>query len=122
MELHQLLPLFRPQNSAQIINDCNGTNISRGERCNCSFECPAVHGFALDVKESRIESTHGRLLRFSQLSVFTILNLIGAEVLIKIKIATSHCLCAARNISLLSNCVQYISALGFMREQMITSE
>ena len=38
------------------------------------------------------------MLRFSQLSVSTILNLIDAEVLIKIRIATSHCLCGAQNI------------------------
>ena len=34
-------------------------------------------------------SQRGRLLRFSQLFIFTILNLIDAEVLIKIRVATT---------------------------------
>ena len=46
---------------------------------------PAVNGFALDARGSRIESQQGCLLRFNQLSTFTILNLIGTEVLIKIR-------------------------------------
>ena len=72
----------------------------------------------------------GRLfgvLRFSQLSISTIPNLIDAEVLIKIRIATSHCLCDARNIWAMkthpySQTVRYIPALGFMGEQVITLE
>ena len=47
----------------------------------------AVYGFAMDAKGSRIEAQQGRLLRFDQLSISTILNLIGAEVLIKIRIS-----------------------------------
>ena len=38
-----------------------------------------------------VESQQGSLLRLSQLSISLILNLIDAEVLIKIRIATSHC-------------------------------
>ena len=67
-------------------------------KLNERYHSLAVHGFALDTKGSWIESQQGRLLRFSQLSISTILNLIDAEVLNKIRIATSHCLCAAQNI------------------------
>ena len=49
------------------------------------------------------------------------------EVLIKIRIATSHSLCGARNIWTMkthscSQTFRYISTLGFMGEQMIASE
>ena len=49
-------------------------------------------------KDHGLSPSSGCLLRFSQLSTFTILNLINAEVLIKIRITTSHCLCDAQNI------------------------
>ena len=67
------------------------------------------------------------MLRFSQLSISTILNLIDAEVLIKIRVAISHCLCGARNIRTIkthsySQTVRHILALGIMGEQVITSE
>ena len=69
----------------------------------------------------------GWLVRFSQLSIFTILNLINVEVLIKIRIATSHCLCDAWNIWAAKThpyhwTVRCIPALGFMRRQMIRSK
>ena len=72
-------------------------------------------------------SRQERLLRFIQLSISTILNLIHAEVLIEIRIATSRCLCDVRNIWAMkthpySQTVQYILALGFMGGQMITPE
>ena len=65
------------------------------------------------------------MLRCSQLSISTVLNLIDAEVLIKIRIATSHCLCDVRNIKAMkthpySQTVRYILALGFIGEQVIT--
>ena len=63
-----------------------------------AYSPAVVHGFASDAKGSRIESQQGRLLRFSQLSISIILNLIDAEVLIKIRIATPPCLCDAQNI------------------------
>ena len=77
----------------------------------------------------RMRKGHGSslLLRFSQLSISTILNLIDAEVLIKVRIATSHCLCDARNIRamkthLYSQTIRYIPVLDFMGEQVITLE
>ena len=46
---------------------------------------PAVRGFASDAKESRIESQQGCLI--NSVVHFTILNFIGVEVLIKVRIA-----------------------------------
>ena len=74
-------------------------------------------GFALDVKGSRIPAG-------VQLSIFTNLNLLDGEVLIKIRVANSHCLYNARdsNENASVQTVWHNQALGFMGEQMITSE
>ena len=82
---------------------------------------------ALNAKESSIESQQGHLLRFSQLSIFTMLNLIDVKVLIKIRIATFPLLmwCSEHisneNLSPESNCLVY-SGPGLHGEQMTTSE
>ena len=66
-------------------------------------------------------------MRFSQLPIFTILNLIDVEVLIKIRKATSDCLCDVSNIKDMKTLptfktVWYITALDFMGKEMITFE
>ena len=77
----------------------------------------------LPRKGSRIESQQWPLLRLVSCPFSIILNLIDAAVLTEIRIATSHCVCDARDIQPMkthpySQTVRYILAQGFMGDQM----